>query len=156
MDANAHDLSKIQIILRVKQSWRGGSLANLDHFSPQIRDFSHLHQPELESLSPNYSLQNSTSISPKFNSYPPKIQHLFLWQRKTTQMGSVGSYTLVSPNRNCSPQIVIPAFPLEVERNRNQVFVPEQDILFPYFKFRFRLSRYRISGRKKAGKFVIL
>ena len=43
-----------------------------------------------------------------------------------------------------------------VERNRNQVFVPERDILFPYFKFRFRLSRYRISGRKKAGKFVIL
>ena len=43
-----------------------------------------------------------------------------------------------------------------VERNRNQVFVPERDILFPYFKFRFRLSRYRISGRKKAGKFLIL
>ena len=45
---------------------------------------------------------------------------------------------------------------LGVERNRNQVFVPERDILFPYFKFRFRQSRYRISGRKKAGKFVIL
>ena len=43
-----------------------------------------------------------------------------------------------------------------VEQNRNQVFVPERDILFPYFKFRFRQSRYRISGRKKAGKFVIL
>ena len=64
---------------RVGAEGGGSSLANLGHFSPQIRDFSHLHQPQLESLSPNYSLQNSTSISPKFNSYPPKIQHLFLW-----------------------------------------------------------------------------
>ena len=37
------------------------ALANLAHFSPQILDFSHLHQrPELESLSPNYPLQIST------------------------------------------------------------------------------------------------
>ena len=45
------------------------SLANLGHFSPQIRDFSHLHQPQLESLSPNYSLQNSTFISQEFKTY---------------------------------------------------------------------------------------
>ena len=40
-----------------------------------------------------------------------------------------------------------------VERNRNQVFVPEWDIWFLSLKFRFRQSRYRISGRKKACNF---
>ena len=43
------------VLGRVGAEGGGSSLANLDHFSPQIRDFSHLHQPQLESLSPNYS-----------------------------------------------------------------------------------------------------
>ena len=33
-----------------------------------------------------------------------------------------------------------------VERSRNQVFVPERNILFPYFKCRFRLSRKTKAG----------
>ena len=56
----------------------GSSLANLGHFSPQIPDFSHLHQPGLESLSPNYSVQNSTFISQNFSTYSSKIQNLDL------------------------------------------------------------------------------
>ena len=48
------------VLGRVGGEGGGSPLANLGHFSPQIRDFSHLHRPELESLSPNYPLQIPT------------------------------------------------------------------------------------------------
>ena len=61
------------VLGRVGAEGGASSLANLAHFSPQIPDFSHLHQPGLESLSPNYSLQNSTFISQEFNTNPSKF-----------------------------------------------------------------------------------
>ena len=88
-------------------------------------------------------------------------------QKKVGRNAETGStvrrlHLLIFTNFASNTQVIICIrviwykYKLGVERSRNQVFVAERDILFPYFKFRFRLSRYRISGRKKAGKFVIL